>query len=43
MVFRLIIIGVAVLAVSGVGYFLMWIHDDDKFNEEEKDGKENKS
>jgi hypothetical protein len=39
MVFKIIMIGVSVLVVAGVGYFLMWAHDDEKYGEDDKHGK----
>lgn len=44
MFLKIIFIVCLVVLVSGVGAFLIYIsYDDEKFNEEEKDGKENKS
>ena len=39
MIFKLIMVGVAVLFVAGVGYFLMWAHDDEIYGEDDKHGK----
>ena len=36
MIFKLIMVGVAVLFVAGVGYFLMWAHDDEIYGEDDK-------
>lgn len=40
MVFKLVLIGIVVLMLAGVGYFLVWVSDLDKFEEGGEDGKE---
>ena len=40
MVLKLVLIGVVVLMLAGVGYFLVWVSDLDKFEEGGEDGKE---
>ena len=40
MVLKLICVTVFVLAMCGLGYLLMYITSGDKFDEEDKDGKE---
>lgn len=40
MIFKLVLIGIIVLMLAGVGYFLVWVSDLDNFEEGGKDGKE---
>ena len=40
MIFKLVLIGIVVLILAGIGYFLVWVSDLDKFEEGGEDGKE---
>lgn len=40
MVFKLVLISIIILMLAGVGYFLVWVSDLDKFEEGGEDDKE---
>ena len=40
MIFKLVLISIIVLMLAGVGYFLVWVSDLDKFEEGGEDDKE---